>query len=180
MNHQPIFLPKFRYQNSIYPTRLHDIISLLSPSYTNYKQILEIEFPSNTITLMTNHLFRFKADTMISIFGVITDIIILDNPKYATLQVTSPKDGNTITINIFDNVDLYNDLSVYMLVIFYNYYIKITNSFEITLQNGISSYNELIGDICMFKFNDLYLKLLDACPYNNLISLYYFLEKCHT
>lgn len=171
MNHQPIFLPKFRFQECICPTRLNDIISLLSPSYTNYKHILEIEFPSNTITLQNNHLFRFKVDTMISIFGVISDIIVLDNPKYVTIQVTSLKDGNTITINIFDNVDLHNNLSVCMLVMFCNYYIKITNSFEITLQNGINSYNELIGNIYMFIFHALYLKLLDTCPFNNFISL---------
>lgn len=170
--YQPIFFPKFHFQNDIPSERVNDIISLLPSSYSNYKRILEIELPSNTITLKNNHLlFRFKLDTIVSIFGIITDIIVFENLKNAIIQVTSLKDGNTITINIFDNINLFYNLRINMLVIFFHYYIKVTDSYDITLQNGTNSYNKLIGTLSLFEFDDLYLELLETFPFNSLISL---------
>ena len=170
--HHQLIKDKLFFEEEITLANINYLISLLPSSYFDYTKILHMVLPSNTVTLNDYYSFTSHANTItFTICGIITDKKLFDNPNNATIQVTSPTDGNIITINIFNDKSLFQNLTTNMLVIFKAYCLKVNNCYEITLQNGITSQNELIETISSCKLHYLYLKALNAVPFNNFISL---------
>lgn len=156
---------------SMTSSRISNLFKNLPSSYFDFTRLLEIEINSNIISTKHSHSFASIVNKNITICGLILNIYPNENQGNALVEIKSLQDANLIKLNIYSNKNLYCELKKNMIAIFNNYQLRLNNFFDITLKNGMNSYNELIGMVPTAELSSLYTNLLKTIPYNNLISL---------